>query len=79
MQVWGWLLVYLVGFGLVQLLLYRRFGRRESTPRGDSKSDTLPGSLGESTSTLVECRHCGARNEAVRTVRYCQVCVEPLD
>ncbi|MFC7026983.1 hypothetical protein ACFQJ5_04350 [Halomicroarcula sp. GCM10025324] len=79
MQVWGWLLVYLVGFGLVQLLLYRRFGRRESTPRGNSQSAAPSGSLGPSASSVVECRHCGARNEAVRTVRYCQACVEPLD
>ncbi|MFC7018279.1 MULTISPECIES: DUF7577 domain-containing protein [Haloarcula] len=78
MQPLGWLLVSLVGFGLLQVLLYRHFGRREPTP-GSSRGASVTGDTPASGPPVVECRHCGSHNEAHRTVRYCRTCVEPLE
>ena len=88
METWGWLVAYVVGFGLVQLLLYRHFQRDDPSP------DVTPGSTDGSArlsaersprqpadddeSDGVTCRHCGAVNESDGAFTYCEECVRPL-
>ncbi len=86
MDPWVWLAAYLVGFTLLQLLLYRRFRQnvpqRETTPGGGetpavraptgSESDESDGA-----DTAV-CPHCGTPNESAATYRFCQACCQPL-
>lgn len=90
MEVWAWILAYVVGFSLLQLLVYRYF--RDSEP---SVEGAQPES-GERYSAAVDhlehdqsgqqvadddgvyCQHCGAFNRTEATFRYCKRCVTPL-
>ncbi len=88
MEVWGWLVAYVVGFGLVQLLLYRYFQRDDPSP------DATPGSTDQSGHRAVErsphppeddegidgvqCPHCGAVNERDEMFTYCGACARSL-
>lgn len=84
MEAWAWLLAYLVGFALLQVVLYRYFQRGEST----HDSEREPGhrrlerhatgsDIAETSSADgVSCQECGTRND--RTYSYCRNCVEPL-
>jgi len=91
METWVWLLVYLAGFGLLQLFLYRYL--RNSQGRGGR---TVPaGADGEGLGARLEappaetdrseptgetaglyCPRCGAHNDPDYT--YCQGCVAQL-
>ncbi|WP_254272983.1 DUF7577 domain-containing protein [Haloarcula marina] len=83
METWVWLTGYVVGFGLLQVLLYRYFQRREPTPettaggfdRGDAggRSVSRP-----ETDVVVNCEACGAANESHRMIRYCGECTASL-
>lgn len=93
MEALGWLVAYVVGFGLVQLLLYRYIQRDDASP------DSAPGSVDQSarrsfdqpasdardgdengaeTEDGVQCRHCGTVNEYEQSFAYCKECVRPL-
>lgn len=84
MDPWVWLAAYLVGFTLLQVLLYRRF--RQDVPRGGG--DTTPAGAespapratpdGDSTGDTVVCRTCGTRNESAAPFSYCRQCCDPL-
>ncbi len=82
MDALGWLIAYVVGFGLLQLLLYRYFQREDpspdATPRMDrSRAAAVEG--GEEPATDgVYCDNCGAHNEAAATYSYCRECVSLL-
>ena len=39
MQAWAWLVAYVVGFGLLQVALYRYFHRSEPTPETTAGQD----------------------------------------
>ena len=83
METWGWLIAYIAGFGLLQLLLYRYFGRSnpgpESTPgTGDQSGSAVSVPGGTTTARGVVCGHCGVENEADRMFRYCSDCTAPL-
>ncbi len=86
METWVWLVAYVVGFGLLQVALYRYLrddhgALEQATPqpqdRGNQTSKT------ESTPTEptdgIRCSNCGAVNEHSSSVRYCQECVSPLE
>ena len=91
MEALGWLVAYVVGFGLVQLLLYRYIQRDDASP------DTAPGPVDRSarrsmerasarsdegdahgTENGVPCPHCGTVNEREQMFAYCEQCVRPL-
>ncbi|MEF8886327.1 MAG: hypothetical protein V5A30_00865 [Haloarculaceae archaeon] len=85
MSTWVWLAVYLVGFALVQVVLYRylrdsRGGQtapQGSEPEGarapvERVADHDPDAEGGG----IYCRNCGARNEAGYS--YCRECAGQL-
>lgn len=91
MSVWGWLVAYVVGFALLQLLLYRYFSddhtaydaspdARERSTEGHpaaGQDPLAPRPPTEPGDTLV-CRHCGAPNERESSYTFCRRCVQPL-
>jgi len=89
MELWAWLVAYLVGFAFLQFYLYRYFVRDDSRTESravDSSADSPlrsgdPGPAGTDrspTDDRVHCSVCGApnRNEPVYT--YCRECGETL-
>ncbi|WP_284010942.1 DUF7577 domain-containing protein [Haloarcula pelagica] len=86
MQLWGWLIAYVVTFGLVQLLLYHYFQHRntssespESTPVGAGHGRPAVEPDGSSTpAEAVACPDCGTPNEGHTMIRYCRVCAATL-
>jgi hypothetical protein len=85
METWAWLLAYLVGFGLLQLYLYRYFMKstrteppERTTPvteggaRAVEPADDLPDG------DLVSCENCGAYNENHAMYSFCRECGERL-
>ncbi|MFB6183942.1 MAG: hypothetical protein ABEI96_05250 [Haloarculaceae archaeon] len=88
MDVWDWLVVYVVGFVLFQLLVFR-YVRGGSNPR-----DVAPGAALTADPPVTDfegghdagrrrddgryCSHCGARNEDDPTFTYCRECANPL-
>lgn len=80
-----WLAAYLLGFTVLQLLLYRYF--RREVPRGET---TTPASADGGTPRAAtgtdapdtdgsRCPHCGAENEAEGVYSYCRECLSPLE
>lgn len=89
MEVWTWIVAYVVGFSLLQLLVYRYFRDGDASVEGPSagSGDRYPAaadgldraaSREEPTGDGVRCRHCGAVNEGEASFRYCRECVTPL-
>ena len=91
MEALGWLVAYVVGFGLVQLLLYRYIQRDDAAPdaaargvdrspgRSMEQSPVGPGERDPSEADEgVRCRHCGAVNEPDQMFSYCKQCAGPL-
>jgi len=80
MQSWAWLAAYVVGFGLLQVALYRRFHRRTATPEHTGAVEHTGGSSRppSDAAETTECEHCGTGNENHRMVRYCRSCAEPF-
>lgn len=84
METWGWLVVYVVGFGLLQLLLYRYFQRDDPSPGATPGpvDQSAPRSLERSGEAGAEegrlCIHCGTVNERDQMFAYCKECVRPL-
>ena len=83
MQAWAWLVVYVVGFGLLQVALYQYFHRSDPTPkttagRVDGGGASAPPSPDTDVDAAQPCQHCGTANESHRMVRYCRNCAEPL-
>jgi hypothetical protein len=93
MEPWAWILVYLVGFTLFQLLLFRYFsdGRAfdgvslgsgetagaQSLEHAGTTAEVAQRSDDE-TETGVRCPHCGAHNEDDTTYTYCSNCLTQL-
>ncbi|MBX0322735.1 hypothetical protein EGH21_06795 [Halomicroarcula sp. F13] len=81
METWVWLTAYVVGFGLLQVLLYRYFRRGDPSPETtEGRVDRTggPGPQAPDSQGVVHCDHCGTDNEAHRMVRYCRSCTESL-
>jgi len=90
MEVWTWVVAYIVGFSLLQLLVYRYF--RDSEPSADGSSSGSGDQYSPAVDQLerdrpapdpadeegVYCQHCGAVNDSESTFRYCKRCVSPL-
>jgi hypothetical protein len=83
MDPWVWLAAYLVGFTLLQLLLYRRFRRNvpqgETTPSGAERAAPRAptGSESDAGDRRI-CPHCGTPNEAASGFRFCRACCQQL-
>lgn len=92
MEPWAWIVVYLVGFTLFQLLLFRfvsdagtldglSLGSGETTdPRSvDHTPPTREPDRGpERTGEGVRCPHCGTDNEDEEGFTYCRNCLAQL-
>lgn len=79
MQPWVWLTPYIIGFGLLQVLLYRQFSERRSSPTDGQVTQGDGGrTIESSTAEAVTCKHCGAVNEVNRMIRFCRVCTESV-
>lgn len=94
MEAWAWILVYLVGFTLFQLLLFRYFSDGRSFDGVSLGSGETAGaqSLDRTRTTAdapqrtddadaddgLRCPHCGARNEDDATYTYCSNCLTQL-
>lgn len=88
MEAWAWLAAYLIGFALLQLVLYRYFQRGESTHDTEAREPgykRLEGSAGSSDidahrgdEDTVVCQHCGTPNQRDGMFSYCRECAEPL-
>lgn len=84
METWAWLLAYVVGFGLLQLVLYHHFRRNDATPDSAPASSERAGagSIEHAADTSADpgiyCPECGTRNEREPMVRYCRQCVSHL-
>ena len=84
MEAWAWLIAYLIGFALLQIILYRYFQRGESTHDGDREPGyrrleqrAAGADIGKTEDENgVYCHQCGTRND--RTYSYCRNCVEAL-
>jgi hypothetical protein len=85
METLAWLVVYVVAFGLLQLVLFRYFQRDDPAPEttpsmadhgGGARADSGTERRGDDTG--VRCRHCGTVNERHATITFCRYCVSPL-
>ncbi|PSP84791.1 hypothetical protein BRC83_04965 [Halobacteriales archaeon QS_1_68_17] len=86
METWVWIAAYVVGFALLQVLVYRYV--RDDEPAVEVEGATSPGERARPPATDrgdrqrtadgegVRCRNCGATNEQL--YRYCRECVTPL-
>ena len=92
MDPWGWILIYLVGFALFQLVLFRYVSDGQaadgmSLESGETAGpQTLdrgqparePGAGPEATTDGVRCPHCGADNDDEQPFTYCRKCLAQL-
>lgn len=91
MELWGWLIAYLIGFALLQLYLYRYFidGRstdstESTTPRFEGGAATIEQADGTTgrpetkSDDVVSCTQCGGYNANDATFTYCKHCGEQL-
>lgn len=88
MEVWTWIVAYIVGFSLLQLLVYRYVRDREASvertsPRG-AETYSAPVDQTERAPAVrsdggegKHCPECGTFNES-DSYRYCRECVSPL-
>lgn len=86
MGMWGWIVLYVLLFSVLQLLIYRYLRGDEetsflrSTPTGAetvSLEDPARDEQSESSDSSVRvCHRCGAENEAGYT--YCRSCANPI-
>ena len=88
MEMWAWLGAYLVGFGLLQLYLYRYFIKDDSPAEGTTADGGLSRADGTNVGVdtpesaaggeLVACPNCGAYNRNDPMFSYCQECATEL-
>jgi hypothetical protein len=85
MDAWGWIVVYVVGFTLFQLLVFRYIRGGPSPDNGSAdppitsempaiERDRRPDVDGDGRF----CQHCGAKNETDTVYTYCRQCASPL-
>jgi len=94
MEPWGWILVYLVGFTLFQLLLFQYVSKGQAfgelsiesgETTGPKSVDTGRSAREHGTSTdateaenTVLCPHCGVENDDEQHFTYCRNCLTQL-
>ncbi|MDS0260011.1 hypothetical protein NDI56_11460 [Haloarcula sp. S1CR25-12] len=81
MQPWVWLTAYVLGFGLLQVVLYRHFSRQSPSPETTEGRVTRADggrTVAAEAAATVTCQHCGTENESHRMIRYCSACAESL-
>jgi hypothetical protein len=94
MEAWVWILVYLVGFTLFQLLLFRYFSDGQafdgvsvgsgetagvqSLDRSRTTGEPQQRPDADETGEGVRCPHCGAHNADEPTFTYCSNCLTQL-
>jgi hypothetical protein len=94
MEAWAWILVYLVGFTVFQLLLFRYFsdGRAfdgvsvgssetagvQSLDQTRATAETAQATEDADAESGVRCPQCGAHNEDDTTYTYCSNCLTQL-
>lgn len=88
MDVWGWVVLYVLLFALLQFLLYRYLRDEEHTPMQSAPASFDPTGLEDRIDDVPDdaqldgdndhskCAHCGAVNGTGYT--YCRNCVNPL-
>lgn len=92
MEPWGWILAYLLGFTLFQLVLFRYFSDGnafggvslesgetagpQTLDRGSTARD--PSSRSESATDGVRCPQCGTDNDDEQPFTYCRNCLAQL-
>jgi hypothetical protein len=81
MNPWAWIAAYVVGFALLQLLVYRYLGRKTggtaspAAPEAPSAPAITPDVGSDDT---VTCEDCGAVNAREPGYRYCRECAATL-
>lgn len=82
MGVLVWLIAYVIGFGLLQLLLYRYFQRDdpspETTPSPTEHGAPVALDAPEGEASGRHCRECGTYNEHDSMYVYCRECASRL-
>lgn len=81
MQPWVWLTAYVLGFGLLQVALYRHFSGQTPSPQPTEGGLTRAGGgqrVVTGATETIACGHCGTVNESHRMIRYCGSCAESL-
>ncbi|WP_115863486.1 DUF7577 domain-containing protein [Halorussus litoreus] len=86
MGVWGWIVLYVLAFSLVQLLIYRYLRSDEDAPLFNSTTPNRdPAAFEEFAAddrphsddpSVVVCPRCGTENATGFT--YCRNCVNPM-
>jgi hypothetical protein len=83
MEAWAWLFAYVLGFALLQLVLYRYFqreyGKADATPVAMEGPGAVPRDSGrDADGDGRRCQHCGTRNDEESTFTYCRECTSPF-
>ena len=84
MEVWVWVLAYLVGFALLQVVLYRYFSKsttkppEQTTPVAEGGALTVDVPEDVPDGDLVSCDSCGTYNENHPMFLFCRSCGERL-
>lgn len=83
MGVWGWIILYVLLFALLQFLLYRYLHDEERTPLHSAPThfdvagmDEGAGEEFDVEDDHLRCPHCGASNES--GYQFCRNCVNQL-
>ncbi len=89
MNIWGWIVLYVVLFAGLQLLIYRFLRSDEDSPLLQStpssperrtpdeiRKESVLEEFNESDPSVRSCPHCGTENGSEYT--FCRECVEPL-
>lgn len=90
MEMWAWLIAYLIGFALLQLYLYRYFivGRSTgdsategATPQFEGSGAAVEGGterIDRPDEEFITCSECGGYNASESVFTYCKHCGERL-
>jgi hypothetical protein len=82
MNPWAWIAAYVVGFALLQLLVYRYLGRKTrvtTSPAAAEASGVAAAGHETAGDATITCGDCGAVNARERGYRYCRECAATLD
>lgn len=83
MELWGWIIAYVVGFAILQLVVYRYLRNGEDTDllqtTPPNRESARPDETGERGNDATRrCSNCGARNDPDGPFTYCRRCARRL-